>query len=89
MQAFLCSVFFLSNTFVLLMRTLFGLKMIDQINTLFNAITAAAVIAWLVLLKPASEDVVPVQVRVDKAYEERLLLHLDALNSSLLRSGGR
>jgi hypothetical protein len=83
------SVFFLSNTFVVLMRSLFGLRMVDEVNALLNAVAAASVIAWLVLLKPTGEEAKPAPVRVEKGYEERLLTHLDALNSALMRSGGK
>ena len=88
-HALVYSIFFLSNTFVLLMRSLFGLKMVDEVNTALLAVTALSVIAWLSLLRPVGEEIETAKLRVDKAYEERLLLHLDALNSALLRSGGR
>lgn len=88
-QALVYSVFFLSNTFVLLVRTLFGRRMIVQVDTLLLGVTAASVIAWFVLLTPIGEKSQPFRVRVEKGYEDRLLTHLDALNSALLRSGGK
>jgi hypothetical protein len=87
--ALVYSIFFLSNTFVVLMKSLFGLKMMDEVNTLLYAVTATSVVAWLILLKPAGEEVQVNRVRIEKGYEERLLTHLDSLNSALLRSGGR
>src|ERR1035438_5230731 len=89
MLALVYSVFFLSNTFVLLMRSLFGLMMVDGVNTLFYAVSAACVYAWLILLNPAGEESQPVTVRVEKGFEERLLTHLDALNTALLRTGSK
>jgi len=88
-QALVYSVFFLSNTFVLLMRSLFGLRMDDQVNASLYAVTATSVIAWLVLLSPAGEVSQPIRVNIEKGYEDRLLTHLDALNSALLRSAGK
>jgi hypothetical protein len=84
--ALVYSVFFLSNTFVLLMRSLFGLRMVDEINTLLYGVTAACVLAWLVLLNPSEETTKPTRIRFEKGYEARLLSHLDALNSALLYS---
>ena len=88
-MALVYSVFFLSNVFVLLMRSLFGLKMIGEVNTLLMAVSAASVISWLVLLRPAGEASPQLQVRVQEGYEGRLLNHLDTLNSALLRTSGR
>src|ERR1039458_1060895 len=88
-HALVYSVFFLSNTFVLLMRSLFGLSMIDQVNTALRAVMVARVIAWLTLLMPAGEEAQPASARIEQGFEGRLLNHLDALNSALLRSAGR
>ncbi len=85
-MALVYSVFFLSNTSVLLLRTLFGLRMIEQVNTLLMALSAASIIAWLVLLNRAGEVPQASPARIDARFEDRLLNHLDALNSALLRS---
>src|ERR1039457_497190 len=42
-HALVFSIFFLSSTFMLLMRSLFGLRMADEVNTVLMGITAASV----------------------------------------------
>src|ERR1035438_1989752 len=46
-HALVFSIFFLSHTFVALMRSLFGLRLVDEVNTVLLGITAASVVAWL------------------------------------------
>src|ERR1035438_6830026 len=55
-HALVFSIFFLSSTFMLLMRSLFGLHLADAVNTVLLAITAASVVAWLTLLRVAGGD---------------------------------
>ena len=89
MHALIFSIFFLSNTFVLLMRSLFGLRMADAVNTILLGITAASVVAWLTLLRTAGEDSVPVPMHFGQEQESRLVAHLDTINAALLRASGR
>jgi hypothetical protein len=89
MHALVFSIFFLSNTFVVLMRSLFGLRMADQVNTILLGITSASVVAWLTLLRTAGEDSMRAPIRFSREYESRLLAHLDSLNAALLRAAGR
>jgi hypothetical protein len=86
-HALIFSIFFLSNTFVLLMRTLFGLRMADEVNTILLGITATSVVAWLTLLRVAGEDSGLAPAPLGPEHESRLLVHLDSLNAALLRSG--
>jgi hypothetical protein len=88
-HALVFSIFFLSSTFVLLMRSLFGLHLADQVNEVVMGITAATVVAWLTLLRPAGEDSRRSPAPVGPEYESRLLAHLDSLNAALLRTSGR
>src|ERR1022692_1840605 len=46
-HALVFSIFFLSSTFMLLMRSLFGLHLAAAVNTVLMGITAASVVAWL------------------------------------------
>jgi hypothetical protein len=89
MHALIFSIFFLSNTFVLLMRNLFGMRLGNEINTLLMAITAASVVAWLTLLRTAGEDARLAPVPIGQQHESRLLAHLDTLNAALLRASSR
>src|ERR1039458_3903217 len=88
-QALVCSSFFLSSTFMLLMRSLFGLHMADTVNTVLMGITAASIVAWLTLLRAAGEDTQSAPALYGKEEESRLLMHLDSLNAVLLRASGR
>jgi len=89
MHALIFSIFFLSNTFVLLMRSLFGMRLGNEMNTLLMGITAASVVAWLTLLRTAGEDARLAPVPFGPQHESRLLAHLDTLNAALLRASGR
>ena len=88
-HALVFSIFFLSNTFVLLMRSLFGKHLADEVNTVLLAITAASVVAWLTLLRATGEDTLRVPAQYGQEEESRLLMHLDSLNAALLRASGR
>ena len=89
MHALVFSIFFLSNTFVVLMRSLFGLRLADVVNTVLLAVTAASVVAWLTLLRVAGEDLPHEPVLYGQEHESRLLAHLDSLNAALLRVSSR
>jgi hypothetical protein len=89
-HALVFSIFFLSHTFVALMRSLFGMHLADAVNTVLMSITAASMVAWLTLLRPAGEDSRRSPAALyGKEDESRLLMHLDSLNTALLRASGR
>jgi hypothetical protein len=88
-HALVFSIFFLSHTFVALMRSLFGLRLVDEVNTVLLGITAASVVAWLTLLRAAGEDTCRAPILYGQEDESRLLMHLDSLNAALLRASGR
>jgi hypothetical protein len=80
------SVFFLSNTLVFLLRSVFGLRMKDEVDLLLMATSCGCLIAWLFLLSPKGETV-PAPIRaVSPGEEQRILVHLEALNRTLLKS---
>lgn len=85
-HAAIYSVYFLSNTMVFLLRSLFGLRMSDEMNILLVAASCGCLIAWLFLLSPGGELVAAPVARVSAGDEERILVHLDALNRTLLGS---
>ena len=88
-HALVFSIFFLSSTFMLLMRSLFGLHLADAVNTVLMGITAASVVAWLTLLRATGEDTQRAPALYGQEEESRLLMHLDSLNAALLRASGR
>ena len=88
-HALVFSTFFLSSTFMLLMRSLFGHHLADEVNIVLMGITAASVVAWLSLLRVAGEDSRPAPALYGQEHESRLLAHLDSLNAALLRVSSR
>jgi hypothetical protein len=87
--AILYSVFFLSNTLSLLMRSLFGLQMAGAFNVLHLAVSAACVVAWLILLSPQGAEAAIAPAVFGPQYENRLLTQLDSMNAALLNVGHR
>jgi len=85
-HALVFSIFFLSNTFVLLMQMLFNATFKGPFNTAVSCVTTASVIAWLTLLSKSGEEARQPVAATSPEHESRLLAHLDALNSALLRS---
>jgi hypothetical protein len=81
----LYTIFFLSNTLDGILSRVFGLKMFTTIDTALMGVSALCILAWLIFLTPQGE-----QVRVNIPHfapenERRILFHLDALNSTLLK----
>ena len=88
-HALVFSIFFLSNVFVLLVRSLFGLLLVYEVNAILLCITAASVVAWLTLLRATGEETQSAPAVYGPEEESRLLMHLDSLNAALLRASGR
>ena len=88
-HALVFSIFFLSGTFMLLMKTLFGMRLWQEVNTILLGISAASVVAWLTLLRKAGEDSIRAPILFSQEHESRLLAHLDSLNAALLRVSSR
>lgn len=84
-HALIYTVFFLSNTIALLLRTLFGLKLADEVNAAFSVFSLLAVFSWLIFLSPAGEDVPGPALHLGRDYEQRVLSGLNSLNSTLLK----
>jgi len=80
------SIYFLSNTFVFLLRSVFGLRLKDQLDVLVMATSCGCLIAWLVLLSPKGESVPVPAGPVSRGEEQRILVHLEALNRTLLKA---
>ena len=88
LHATLYSVYFLSNTFGLLMRGLFGLHLADLVDLLLMGATTGCMIAWLFLLNPAGEQAADKLPRLSGEHERHLLTQLDAVNAALLKARG-
>jgi hypothetical protein len=85
-HALVYPLFFLSNTFALLLRGLWGLKRATELNIAMLAVSVVALATWTLLLSPAGEEVPGVISPMPKAYEQRLLERLNSLNATLLRA---
>jgi hypothetical protein len=84
-HAALYTIFFLSNTLKMLLHSVFGMRQAEYFNTLYAAVSAATVIAWLVLLSPTGEQAPVAAALVTEDYEARALRGMEALNASMLR----
>ncbi|MGP8246259.1 MAG: hypothetical protein ACLQVN_17285 [Bryobacteraceae bacterium] len=84
-HAAIFSLYFVSNTLILLARALFGLRFNGTANTFLFAISVLCVYAWLLLLSPHGEEVRVQLPRFGPEHEERILRQLDSINATLLR----
>jgi hypothetical protein len=85
----LYSVYFLSNTLGLLVRSIFGKHLMNEVDLFLMAASCGCLIAWLLLLNPSGERLLSSASGVSPGDETRLLLHLDALNRTLLEATGK
>lgn len=81
----LYTVFFLSNTLSVILSSVFGYKLYETIDTGLMAISIGCLVCWLLFLKPKGEDVRMTIPQFGPEHEERLLLQLDSLNTTLLK----
>jgi hypothetical protein len=84
-HAVVYSIYFLSNTLVFLLKSLFGLRQMDEVNLLLMCASSGCVVAWLVLLTPKGEKTRTSAQRFGPEHEERVLQQLDSLNATLLK----
>jgi hypothetical protein len=84
-HAVIYTLFFLAGGMTMILRTLFGLKNLDLMDTGVMAVTCACFFAWFFLLSAKGEDTPVRQPWFAPEQEERILIHLDALNASLLK----
>lgn len=80
------TVFFFSKFLIFLLQSLWGIHSYDRLSTWADAVTALCVFAWFFLLTPKGEEVLTSHPILNAEHERRLLLQLDALNASLLKS---
>ena len=79
------AVFFLANTLVLLLRTLFTVTAGEPVDLALVAITAACSVAWWLLLRAKGEEARVSMPHLGPGSEERILRQLDSLNATLLK----
>jgi len=85
LHAVVYAAFFLSNTLGTLMRLLFGIAIGDAANLVIAAVNTSTVLAWLLFLNPAGEEVRDSQPAMTREHEQRLLKQLETLNATMLR----
>jgi hypothetical protein len=81
----LYTTFFLSNTLSGLLKSVFGLSLYTEADTGLIGVASACVFAWFFLLSPQGEEVQVNLPSYGPESEKRILLHLDALNRTLLK----
>ncbi len=79
------TVFFFSNFLTFLLHSLFGLTIVPFTNLLAEAVSAACVLAWFLLLSAQGEEVQTSQPIFSPEQERRMLHQLDAFNATLLK----
>jgi hypothetical protein len=87
LHATLYTVFFLSNTLSVILSSVFGLELFSAIDTGLMGVSCACALAWLFFLNPKGEEVRMTIPHFGPEHEERLLLQLDSLNTTLLKVG--
>jgi hypothetical protein len=85
LHATLYAVFFLSDTLGVLIRAILGLRINAEVNLFLMAVSAVCTFAWFFLLSPKGEEVRASLPWLGQEEESRLLAHLEALNSALLK----
>jgi hypothetical protein len=85
-HAVIYTVFFLSSTLGQTLRSVFGLKNIDALNTGLMAMSCVCLLAWFFLLTRDGEEVRVKQPWIGREQEERILSQLDSMNAALLRT---
>ena len=72
--------------FGLLLHSVFGLQLKNEVNIFLMGTSSACVVAWLVLLNAKGEKVRVSTLQFGRGDEERILLQLDSLNDTLLKA---
>jgi hypothetical protein len=88
-HAVVYTVFFLSNTLGMILRTIFGLKYAAELDTGLAALSCACAGAWLLLLSSKGEEPRTRSPWFGPEQEERILWQLDAMNATLMKAGRR
>jgi hypothetical protein len=84
-HACVLAAYFAVKTSTLWIRTVYGLQPTPILNIIGQVLAVTCLLAWTILLVPASEDVVSPR-GPESGEETKLLAQLDALNETLLGS---
>ena len=85
-HAVVFSLFFLSSTLVVILHSVFGLHLKNEVDMFLTGTSCACLVAWLVLLNAKGEKVRVSTLHFGRGDEERILHQLDSLNDTLLRA---
>jgi hypothetical protein len=86
-HAVIYTVFFLAGGMSMILRTLFGLKNLNAVDIGGIAATCACFVAWFLVLSAKGEETPVTKPWFAPEQEERILVHLDALNAALMKAG--
>jgi|SRR5271157_150135 len=84
-HAALYSIFFLCGTLGVLLRTIFGIRINDQVNLFLTGMSSICIFAWFFLLTKKGEESQTNLPLFGPEQERRALQQLDALNATLLK----
>jgi len=82
----LYTIFFLSSSMTMLLKSVFGLKVYTTVDTALMALSGACGFAWFCLLSEKGEEATVSLPNMNSLREEHLLSQLDSLNQTLLKS---
>jgi hypothetical protein len=85
-HATVCTVLFLTSTLGVVLYRIFDLHLSTAIDLGLMGISSGCLLAWFFLLSPRGEQARLSMPWMGPEEESRLLLHLDALNSTLLKA---
>jgi hypothetical protein len=80
------TVFFLTATLAMLLRTLFGFDIARSVNVGISGVNALCAVAWFFCLTPYGEARRVSLPKFDPEHEERILHKLNALNRTVLKA---
>jgi len=85
-HAVIYTVYFLSSTLSVMLRSVFGLNNAEALNTVMTAVSCLCLFAWFFLLTREGEEVRVKQPWIGPEQEERILAQLNSMNATLLRA---
>jgi hypothetical protein len=80
------TIFFLSSSMTMLLKSVFGLKVYTAVDTGLMALASACGFAWFWLLSAKGEEATVTLPSMDSRHEQHLLSQLDSLNQTLLKA---
>jgi hypothetical protein len=89
-HATLYTLFFLGNALTMFLRVfaVSGLAL-QRVNGFIEALSAACIFAWVILLTPKGEEVQASFINLNPRHEQHALQQLESLNATLLKVSGK